>query len=93
MDVSQNASVCRLQIVKEKLVCYGTVRAQEGRNLVMTVNIICEFIAPLIQLSTKQLIYRLEKVSGAVLAGEWGLGGGGGRLCIIMFTFSFEELN
>lgn len=64
---SHNAGVCRLQIVTEKLVCHATIGAQKEKSLVMTVNIICEFIAPLIQLSTKQLTYRLEKVSGAVL--------------------------
>lgn len=61
MDVSH------LQIVKEKLVCHAIIGAQRERSLLMAVNIICEFVSPLIQLSTKQLLYRLEKVSGAVL--------------------------
>lgn len=56
-------------MVKEKLVCYAVIGMQKAKSLVMNVNIICEFIAPLIQLSAKQLIYRLEKVSGAVLGG------------------------
>ncbi|XP_069882349.1 hydrocephalus-inducing protein homolog isoform X1 [Dipodomys merriami] len=53
--------------VKEKLVCHAIVGAQKGKSLVMSVNIICEFIAPLIQLSSKQLSYRLEKKPNIVL--------------------------
>ncbi|XP_021112384.1 hydrocephalus-inducing protein homolog isoform X3 [Heterocephalus glaber] len=49
------------RVVKEKLVCHATVGTKRGKSLLMTVNIICEFVAPLIQLSTRQLVYRLEK--------------------------------
>ncbi|XP_073911808.1 hydrocephalus-inducing protein homolog [Castor canadensis] len=55
------------RLVKEKLVCHAMVGSQRGKSLVMSVNIICEFIAPLIQLSTRQLIYRLEKKPNTVL--------------------------
>lgn len=61
-----NAGISRPQVVQEKLVCHSTIGTQRGRSLVMTVTVICEFVAPLIQPSTKQLLYRLEKVSGAV---------------------------
>lgn len=66
---SRSAGISPLQIVKEKLVCHAMIGAQKGKSLVMTVDILCEFIAPLIQLSTKQLIYRLEKVSAACCPG------------------------
>ena len=59
--------MCCAQKVKEKLVCQAIVGTQKGKSLLMSVNIICEFIAPIIQLSAKQLLYRLEKVSGAGL--------------------------
>lgn len=39
--------------------------------MVMTVNIICEFVAPLIQLSAKQLTYRLEKKPNAILEPDY----------------------
>ncbi|XP_015443273.1 hydrocephalus-inducing protein homolog isoform X1 [Pteropus alecto] len=55
------------RIVKEKLVCHAIIGTQRVKSLVMNVNIICEFIAPLIQLSTKQLIYRLEKKPNTIL--------------------------
>ena len=65
--------------------CHAIIGAQKGKSLVMTVNIICEFIAPLIQLSTKQLIYRLEKVSGT-----WGLGVGAPSRGQHVHIFSLE---
>lgn len=81
-----NAGVSPLQLVKEKLVCQAIIGAQRERRLVMTVDIICEFIAPLIQLSTKKLVYRLEKVSGRC----WeGLGAPTG---VSEFTCSLEKL-
>ncbi|XP_058530078.1 hydrocephalus-inducing protein homolog isoform X1 [Ochotona princeps] len=49
------------RMVREKLVCHAVIGTQKGKSLVMTVTIICEFVAPVIQLSTKQLVYRLEK--------------------------------
>lgn len=66
---SHNAGGSHLQMVKEKLVCHAIIGAQRERSLVMTVDVICEFIAPLIQLSTKKLVYRLEKVSGQCRGG------------------------
>ncbi|XP_032469168.1 hydrocephalus-inducing protein homolog [Phocoena sinus] len=55
------------RIVKEKLVCHAIIGTQKEKSLVMTVNIICEFVAPFIQLSTKQLVYRLEKKPDTIL--------------------------
>ncbi|XP_048648423.1 hydrocephalus-inducing protein homolog isoform X1 [Marmota marmota marmota] len=59
------------RIVKEKLVCHAIIGAQKGKSLVMTVTVICEFIAPLIQLSTKQLLYRLEKKPNSALEADY----------------------
>ncbi|XP_027261798.1 hydrocephalus-inducing protein homolog isoform X2 [Cricetulus griseus] len=57
--------------VKERLVCHAIVGAQKGKSLLMYVNIICEFIAPLIQLSTRLLIYRLEKKPNTILEPDY----------------------
>ncbi|XP_026975142.1 hydrocephalus-inducing protein homolog [Sagmatias obliquidens] len=59
------------RIVKEKLVCHTIIGTQKGKSLVMTVNIICEFVAPFIQLSTKQLVYRLEKKPNTILEPDY----------------------
>ncbi|KAM5262598.1 hydrocephalus-inducing protein homolog [Ctenodactylus gundi] len=55
------------RVVKEKLVCHALIGTKKGTSLVMTVHITCEFIAPLIQLSTKQLIYQLDKKPNSIL--------------------------
>ncbi|KAM9191706.1 LOW QUALITY PROTEIN: hydrocephalus-inducing protein homolog [Dugong dugon] len=67
IDVILESYSATPRIVKEKLVCHAIIGAQKRKSLVMTVNVICEFIAPLIQLSTKQLIYRLEKKPDTIL--------------------------
>lgn len=53
------------QRVEERLVCHAVIGTQGGKTLIMAVKVTCEFIAPLLQLSTKHVTYRLEKVSGA----------------------------
>ncbi|XP_003791425.1 hydrocephalus-inducing protein homolog isoform X2 [Otolemur garnettii] len=59
------------RIAKEKLVCHAMIGSQKGKSLVMAVDITCEFIAPLIQLSTKKLVYRLEKKPNATLEPDY----------------------
>uniref|UniRef100_A0A2K6KCF4 HYDIN axonemal central pair apparatus protein n=1 Tax=Rhinopithecus bieti TaxID=61621 RepID=A0A2K6KCF4_RHIBE len=59
------------RIVKEKLVCHAIIGTQKGKSLLMAVNVTCEFVAPLIQLSTKQLIYRLEKKPNSILKPDY----------------------
>ncbi|XP_058135740.1 hydrocephalus-inducing protein homolog isoform X1 [Dasypus novemcinctus] len=71
MDVVLEGYSATPRVVKENLVCHAIIGAHKGKSLVMTVTIICEFIAPFIQLSTKQLIYRLEKKPNAVLEPDY----------------------
>ncbi|KAM4614098.1 hydrocephalus-inducing protein homolog [Discoglossus pictus] len=49
------------KVVKEKLLGYTIMGKQTGKELIMTVDVICEFIAPVLQLSTKQLHFYVEK--------------------------------
>ncbi|XP_016051807.1 PREDICTED: hydrocephalus-inducing protein homolog [Miniopterus natalensis] len=71
IDVILDGYSATPRLVKEKLVCHALIGAQRERSLVMTVDIICEFIAPLIQLSTKQLLYRLEKKPNTTLKPDY----------------------
>nr|KAF6318524.1 HYDIN axonemal central pair apparatus protein [Pipistrellus kuhlii] len=71
IDVTLDGYSATPRLVKEKLVCQAIIGAQRERRLVMTVDIICEFIAPLIQLSTKKLVYRLEKTPQTILQPEY----------------------
>ncbi|XP_055993028.1 hydrocephalus-inducing protein homolog [Sorex fumeus] len=59
------------RVVQERLVCHAMIGTQQGINQVMTVRVLCEFIEPLLQLSTKQLTYRLEKTPSCVLEPEY----------------------
>ncbi|KAM6223795.1 hydrocephalus-inducing protein homolog [Rhynchocyon petersi] len=67
VDMVLEAYSATPRIAKEKLVCHAIVGSQRKKNVVLTVNVICEFIEPVIQISTKQLTYRLEKKPNTVL--------------------------
>ncbi|XP_070253950.1 hydrocephalus-inducing protein homolog isoform X4 [Myotis yumanensis] len=71
IDVTLDGYSATPRMVKEKLVCQAIIGAQRERSLVMTVDVMCEFIAPLIQLSTKKLVYRLEKKPQTVLQPDY----------------------
>uniref|UniRef100_A0A4X2JPP9 HYDIN axonemal central pair apparatus protein n=1 Tax=Vombatus ursinus TaxID=29139 RepID=A0A4X2JPP9_VOMUR len=59
------------KVVKERLVCYAIIGGNVRKTQIMTVNVVCEFIAPIIQLSTKQIIYHLEKEPQSELQAEF----------------------
>ncbi|KAM7059176.1 hydrocephalus-inducing protein homolog [Molossus nigricans] len=71
VDVLLEGSSDTPRMVQEKLICHAIIGAHKEKSLVMTVNVICEFIAPLIQLSTKQLLYRLEKKPNTILKPDY----------------------
>ncbi|XP_036202709.1 hydrocephalus-inducing protein homolog [Myotis myotis] len=71
IDVTLDGYSSTPRMVREKLVCHAIIGAQRERSLVMTVDVMCEFIAPLIQLSTKKLVYRLEKKPQTVLQPDY----------------------
>ncbi|XP_074055255.1 hydrocephalus-inducing protein homolog isoform X3 [Macrotis lagotis] len=49
------------KVVKERLVCYAIIGGNLRKTQIMTIDVLCEFISPIIELSTKQIIYHLEK--------------------------------
>ncbi|XP_053771126.1 hydrocephalus-inducing protein homolog isoform X8 [Desmodus rotundus] len=59
------------RIVREKLVCHTVIGRQKRTSMVITVDVICEFIEPVVQLSTKQLLYRLEKKPNTTLKPDY----------------------
>lgn len=52
-----------MQVVKEKLLCHAIVGKEGVKNLIMQVDVTCEFIAPALQISTREITFRVEKVS------------------------------
>ncbi|KAG8437289.1 hypothetical protein GDO86_008117 [Hymenochirus boettgeri] len=49
------------QVVKERLVGQAIIGKQTGKETIMTVDVICEFIAPVLNLSSKMLHFYIEK--------------------------------
>ena len=51
-----------MQEVKEKLLCYGAVGKERGRKQMMQVDVTCNFICPVVQMSSRAITFRVEKV-------------------------------
>lgn len=50
------------QVVQERLVCQGVVGLQSSYEQIMSVDLTCRFVAPVLSISAKQLIFYMEKV-------------------------------
>ncbi|XP_078257666.1 hydrocephalus-inducing protein homolog [Rhinoraja longicauda] len=55
------------QVVRGQLVGSAIIGKKSGKERIKTVNIICEFIGPIVELSTKQLNFRVEKLQHELL--------------------------
>ncbi|XP_053911801.1 hydrocephalus-inducing protein-like, partial [Cuculus canorus] len=49
------------QVVKERLLCHAVVGSEAGKVRIMQVDVTCEFIAPVLQVSSRELIFHVEK--------------------------------
>lgn len=50
------------KVVRERLVCRGFVGNQDSYKLIMSVDVACRFVAPVLSISAKQLNYYIENV-------------------------------
>ena len=48
--------------MKEKLLCHAIIGRSGGKELVKKVKVVCEFINPLLQLSTQSICFNVCKV-------------------------------
>uniref|UniRef100_UPI003AADF4DB hydrocephalus-inducing protein homolog n=1 Tax=Centroberyx gerrardi TaxID=166262 RepID=UPI003AADF4DB len=55
------------KVVRERLVCCGIVGLQGCYERIMTVDVTCRFVAPVLSISSKQLNFYIEKVPGTSL--------------------------
>ncbi|NXU58594.1 HYDIN protein, partial [Turnix velox] len=55
------------QVVKERLLCHAIVGSKAGKTLIMQVDVTCEFVTPLLQMSSREITFRLEKQPNDVL--------------------------
>ncbi|XP_049928998.1 hydrocephalus-inducing protein homolog isoform X2 [Epinephelus moara] len=55
------------KVVRERLVCHGIVGCQGCSELIMSVDVTCRFVAPMLSISSKHLKFYIEKVPGQCL--------------------------
>ncbi|XP_074708613.1 hydrocephalus-inducing protein homolog [Strix uralensis] len=55
------------QVVKEQLLCHAVVGSKAGKAQIMQVDVTCEFIAPVLQMSSREITFRVEKQPSDVL--------------------------
>ncbi|KAK2848119.1 hypothetical protein Q7C36_009801 [Tachysurus vachellii] len=55
------------KVVRERMICHAFVGNQNGKERIMTVDITCQFIAPILNISPQQLNFCVEKVPGMPL--------------------------
>ena len=51
------------KVVKERMVCHAIIGKSSGKEKIMKTEINIEFISPLLEFSTKQVMFRVDKVS------------------------------
>ncbi|XP_059848459.1 hydrocephalus-inducing protein homolog isoform X2 [Hypanus sabinus] len=59
------------QVVRGQLVGSAIIGKQFGKEKIKTVNILCEFIGPILELSTKQLNFRVDKLQHEQLVPQY----------------------
>ncbi|RXM33054.1 Hydrocephalus-inducing protein [Acipenser ruthenus] len=59
------------QVVKETLICQAIIGKQSGKERIMKVDVTCEFIAPVLDISNKQLSFCVEKGPTNVLVPQY----------------------
>ncbi|KAM9374294.1 hydrocephalus-inducing protein homolog [Phaethornis superciliosus] len=67
MEMMLEGSSSIPQVVKERLLCHATVGNRAGKIPIMHVDITCEFVAPVLQMSSREITFRVEKQPSDVL--------------------------
>uniref|UniRef100_A0A3B3IEU6 Hydin adenylate kinase-like domain-containing protein n=1 Tax=Oryzias latipes TaxID=8090 RepID=A0A3B3IEU6_ORYLA len=50
------------QVVRERLVCHGIIGRQGSQEIIMTVDLTCRFVAPVLSIPTKKLNFFMKKL-------------------------------
>ncbi|KAL0967855.1 hypothetical protein UPYG_G00258380 [Umbra pygmaea] len=56
------------KVVGERLVCHAIIGRQSGKEHIMMVDVSCQFVSPVLDISSQQLSFYVEKTTGASLA-------------------------
>uniref|UniRef100_A0A8C3KHX2 HYDIN axonemal central pair apparatus protein n=1 Tax=Calidris pygmaea TaxID=425635 RepID=A0A8C3KHX2_9CHAR len=67
MEMMLEGSSSTPQVVKERLLCHAMVGSKAGKTQIMQVDVTCEFVAPVLQMSSREIAFRVEKQPSDVL--------------------------
>ncbi|XP_009468798.1 PREDICTED: hydrocephalus-inducing protein homolog [Nipponia nippon] len=67
MEMMLEGSSSTPQVVKERLLCHAIVGSKAGKAQIMQVDVTCEFVAPVLQMSSREITFRVEKQPTDVL--------------------------
>ncbi|KAF1661855.1 hypothetical protein FQA23_0006661, partial [Aptenodytes patagonicus] len=67
MEMMLEGSSSTPQVVKERLLCHAIVGNKAGKAQIMQVDVTCEFVAPILQMSSREITFRAEKQPSDVL--------------------------
>ncbi|KAL8194574.1 UNVERIFIED_CONTAM: hypothetical protein K2H54_025118, partial [Gekko kuhli] len=71
MEMTLEGSFDIPKVVKERLICHAIIGKQSGKERIMTVDVVCEFIAPVLQISSSKIIFQVEKSPGGALTPQY----------------------
>ncbi len=61
-EITMEAFVEKPQLLEERFICQSIIGRTSGKDTIMKFKIKCEFIAPLMSFSTRDLVFRCEHV-------------------------------
>ncbi|XP_054856814.1 hydrocephalus-inducing protein homolog [Eublepharis macularius] len=71
MDMMLEGSSDTPKVVKERLICHAIIGKQSGKERIMAVDVTCEFIAPVLQMSSSEITFQVEKSPGGALTAQY----------------------
>uniref|UniRef100_A0A803TF57 HYDIN axonemal central pair apparatus protein n=1 Tax=Anolis carolinensis TaxID=28377 RepID=A0A803TF57_ANOCA len=71
LDMQLEASSDTPKVIQEKLICHAIIGKQSGKEFIMTVDVSCQFIAPVLQISSKEITFRVEKNPRDILEAQY----------------------
>ncbi|XP_075290309.1 hydrocephalus-inducing protein homolog isoform X2 [Opisthocomus hoazin] len=67
MEMVLEGSSSTPQVVTERLLCHAVVGSKARKTQIMQVDVTCEFVTPLLQMSSREITFRVEKQPSDVL--------------------------
>uniref|UniRef100_A0A8B9BFH4 HYDIN axonemal central pair apparatus protein n=1 Tax=Anser brachyrhynchus TaxID=132585 RepID=A0A8B9BFH4_9AVES len=67
MEMTLEGSSSTPKVVTERLLCHAIIGSKAGKAQIMQVDVTCEFVAPVLQISSREITFRVEKQPKDVL--------------------------